>query len=74
MEMGKLFKLEELAILTPTLAREYAKVTERTLLRDLEDLEAMQLIRKMGHGYITNHELLKLRMARSLDTNSHLLG
>jgi Fic family protein len=74
MEMGKLFKLEELAILTPTLAREYAKVTERTLLRDLEDLEAMQLVRKMGHGYITNHELLKLRMARSLDTNSHLLG
>lgn len=74
MVIDRSFTLDELAILTPQLARDYAKLSERTLVRDLEDLENMGLIRKANDTYMTNHELLKLRMARRLDTNSHLLG
>jgi Fic family protein len=67
MPIEKPMTLDQLALITPDLARAYAKVTERTLIRDLHDLEEMGLVKKTSDYYVTNHAILKLNMARRLN-------
>ena len=51
-------------ILTPELAREYAVKTERTLLRDLDELQQMQIVIVEGGKYRLNMGPLFDHMAR----------
>ncbi len=70
MPMGQAMSIDALAIITPGLAREYAKVSERTLQRDLDDLVTVQLVRKTDHDhYVTNHEILQMNMAKRLSVD-----
>ena len=53
----------ELMLLTPDLAREYAVLTEQTLVRDLKELIAMEIIVVDGKKYRLNFGLLMPHMA-----------
>lgn len=53
----------ELMLLTPDLAREYAALTERTLLRDLRELVVMKILAFKGGKYRLNLPLLISHMA-----------
>jgi hypothetical protein len=69
--LGSAVTLEDLAILTPTLARTYAKYTERTLRRDVDILIEMGLLREDKDGYVANSRILRLQMARRLQHDGH---
>lgn len=69
--LGSAVTLEDLAILTPTLARTYAKYTERTLRRDVDILIEMDLLREAKDGYVANSRILRLQMARRLQHDGH---
>jgi len=53
----------ELMLLTPELAREYASLTERTLVRDLEELREMEIVVYDKGKYKLNFALLGPHMA-----------
>ena len=55
------FTLDEITLITPEIARLYATVSERTLLRDLEELADMELIRYERKKYTANIRLLRLK-------------
>jgi Fic family protein len=55
---------KEIVILTPELAREYAHLSPRTLLRDLEELRDMEIVVEQNGGFMANLELLVPHMAR----------
>jgi Fic family protein len=55
---------QEILVLTPELAREYATVSMRTLLRDLEELRTMGLIQEEDGKVRGNLSLLGPQMAR----------
>ena len=57
--INKEFFAEEIAMLTPMLAKRYAKLTITTLKRDLKELEQLELIIKTGKIYRANIEILK---------------
>ena len=57
---------DDIALLTPSLARSYARLSERTLVRDLEVLMRMDLIAKTGDGYRARADALRFRMPRRL--------
>jgi Fic family protein len=61
--------LDELAILTPSLARSYAQLSERTLVRDLQVLEEMELVEKQDSAYRARAETLRIRLPRRLITD-----
>lgn len=67
MPIGVSQSLDEMALLTPSLARRYAKLTERTLQRDIEVLLEMELIERRKEKYLAFSNSLKLLMARRLD-------
>jgi Fic family protein len=54
----------EIMMLTPELAREYASLTARTLLRDLEELREMEIVIEQGGKLRANMGLLVPHMAR----------
>jgi Fic family protein len=56
--------LDQIMILTPELAREYAVRTERTLLRDLEELHKIEIVTAENGRYRLNLGLLVDHMAR----------
>jgi hypothetical protein len=64
MQPGPGKTLEELALLTKDLAKRYATLSERTLLRDLEVLERMELVTKTEGRYQINLALLVPQMPR----------
>lgn len=72
MPIGVTLSLDELALLTTDLAREYAQLKERSLTRDLKILEDMNLVEKVGKKYQTNDRVLKMRMARMLGSSQLL--
>lgn len=65
MPLNEWLSLDELAFLTPTLARTYAQLSERTLVRDVEALREMQLIvQRDADSYRTNCDQLLNQTAR----------
>ena len=66
MPMGKDLGLDQLAILTPELAREYAKLSELTLKRDLKILIDLGLVVKDKDTYTINLEMLRIKMPQQL--------
>lgn len=48
----------KLAEISPTVAKYYATKTEKTMSRDLKDLQKMKLIRWEKNGFIANKELI----------------
>lgn len=54
----------EIMMLTPELAREYAALTERTLLRDLEELRQMEIVTEDKGKFRLNLDLLGSHMPR----------
>ena len=54
----KAISLSEVSMLTVNLARTYAKVSEKTLQRDLEKLVNLELVVKTGDKYKANSEVL----------------
>lgn len=60
------FALADIPLLTPEIARVYGQLSERTLKRDLEILEEMNLIADSGSGYRANRDALRFRLARRL--------
>ena len=71
MPVGVLMTPDDLITQTKSLAKEYMPLTEQTVKRDLNELVDMGLISKVDGGnsdmYITNHNLLKLKMAKKLE-------
>lgn len=67
MPLGMVLNIEQLAILTPKLARQYAKVVERTLQRDLAALINLELIVKSKKGFTPNAFALKFNLPKGLD-------
>lgn len=60
--VGHDLTLDDIALLTPAVARSYARLSERTLLRDLVVLEDMDLIARTGDGYRARRDALSLRV------------
>jgi DeoR/GlpR family transcriptional regulator of sugar metabolism len=67
--VGQELSPDQLALLTTNLARAYAQLSERTLKRDLEVLQEMQLVQKDGGRYRARTETLKMQMPRRLATD-----
>lgn len=63
-EPGKKLLPEEIMMLTPDLAREYAALSPRTLIRDLDELNQMDIVNEDKGRYELNLELLGPHMAR----------
>ncbi len=51
-------------MLTPELAREYSTLTERTLIRDLEELRQMDVVAEEQGRFRLKLELLRSHMPR----------
>ncbi len=67
MPLDRILSLDALLILTPEIARTYASVSQRTLLRDIKIVEDMGLVRKIGRDrYTANSYALSSHMARRL--------
>jgi cell filamentation protein, protein adenylyltransferase len=64
MRPGQILTPNEIAMATPDLARHYAAASVRTLLRDLDELEAMELVVETDGKYRINLGLLGLQLAR----------
>lgn len=66
--VGARLTLDQLSLVTSSLARAYAQLSVRTLIRDLKVLEGMELIEKDGDRYRARNEMLRLQMPRRLVT------
>jgi len=64
--VGQDLTLDDIALLTPTLARSYAQLSERTLLRDLDVLRQMELVKKVDGAYRARADALRFRIPRRL--------
>jgi Fic family protein len=62
MPPGRALNGDEIMILTPELAREYAVRSPRTLLRDLAELRVMEIVKEDNGTFRTNLELLMPHM------------
>jgi len=54
--------VDDLLVLTPDIARRYATTNRATILRDLKELQDLQLLLKVGNRYRANSRLLKAMM------------
>lgn len=62
MPIGEAFSLDELLLISPDIARKYAMLKRPTILRDLKELQELNLLRKVGRNYVANTETLKAMM------------
>jgi Fic family protein len=53
------YTAEDITLISPTMAKQYAKVTKVTILRDLKELQQLNLIIKEGRKYRANIDLMK---------------
>jgi len=60
--IDQIFSVDELMMITPDIARKYAVVGRATVLRDLKELQRLNLLRKMGRSYMANIGVLKTMM------------
>ena len=58
MPTDKSFSLEEIVLINPRIARDYANISERTVSRDLKELENLNLLVKKENKYMANIKLL----------------
>jgi predicted transcriptional regulator len=62
MPIDSAFSADEITMLTPRLAKKYAKVTKVTVLRDLKELQELNLIDKEKRKYKAKIGVLKALM------------
>lgn len=56
---GREVSIDEIPLLTPSIAQKYATVKRSTILRDLKELQDLNLLLKIGRKYVANTEVLK---------------
>lgn len=57
------FDVDQLIELTPGIARKYANTNRATVLRDLKELQELNLLVKSGRKYTPNTKILKTMMS-----------
>jgi predicted transcriptional regulator len=62
MPIDSAFSVDEITMLTPRLAKRYAKVSKVTVLRDLKELQELNLIVKDKRKYQAKTGVLKAMM------------
>ena len=60
--IGKTFSVDQLLEVSPDIAKRYARVGRATALRDLRELQDLNLLKKVGRNYETNAEILMAMM------------
>ncbi|MCP4576132.1 MAG: Fic family protein [Deltaproteobacteria bacterium] len=60
--IGQALSVDELLEVSPDIAKRYAKVGRATALRDLRELQELNLLKKIGRNYETNAEILVAMM------------
>lgn len=63
MPINKEFSVDDILLLTPDVAKKYASLKRATVLRDLKELQNIELLVKIGKKYKANSRLLKSMMA-----------
>jgi Fic family protein len=58
------FSLSQISGMSVVLARQYANISEKTIQRDIEKLMQMELVGKLGSGYISNTDILRSMIAK----------
>lgn len=51
--------IDEIQLLTPSIAKKYATVKRPTVLRDLKELQELNLLVKIGRKYVANTKILR---------------
>ncbi len=64
MPLDRSVRLDDIPLLTPAIARDYAGLSRRTVQRDLELLQSMEIIRQENGLYRANSRQLRLQMPR----------
>lgn len=59
MPIDKSFSVDDMALISPNIAKEYATLHRATILRDIRELEDIKLLIKDGRKYRANTQLLK---------------
>lgn len=62
MPLNKEFTVDEILELSPDVAKKYATYGRATVLRDLKELQELNLLRKVGRNYTANTKILKAMM------------
>lgn len=62
MPINQEFDVDQIIDLTPGVARKYANVNRATVLRDLKELQDLNLLSKVGRKYTANTKILKAMM------------
>lgn len=62
--LDEVVPIDRIPVLTPEIARDYAGLSPRTVLRDLEALEEMKIVRREGGGYVADTMQLRHQMPR----------
>lgn len=62
MPINKEFDVDQITELTPIVAKKYATVNRATVLRDLKELQELNLLVKAGRKYTPNTKILKAMM------------
>jgi len=57
--VGREVSIDEIQLLTPSIAQKYATVKRSTIVRDLKELQDLELLLKIGRKYMANTEILK---------------
>jgi Fic family protein len=60
--INKEVSVDDVPLLTPDIAKTYATVKRATVLRDLKELEKLNLLLKVGRKYVANTRILKALM------------
>lgn len=60
--INKEYDVDQLLDITPSIARQYARTTRSTILRDLKEIQALGLLEKVGRKYTPNVKALKVLM------------
>lgn len=68
MPIDQTFLVDELMVISPDIAKKYAKIGRATVLRDLKELQDLNLLKKTGRNYMANIGILKAMMPPSRNT------
>ncbi len=63
MPLNKEFTVDEILELSPDIAKKYATSGRATVLRDLKELQELNLLKKVGRNYMANNKILKAMMS-----------
>jgi len=68
--VDKEFSFSEVSSLSILLAKQYARLSEKTVQRDVEKLIELELVRKLEGGYMANTDILRSMIAKRRLSNS----